>query len=195
MARWDPGTEERLIKAALELYAEHGYDNVTVTQIAERAGITRRSYFRYFPDKREVLFAGSERLPTAIQQAVLATAETSSPLSTVLDALADVGAQLAEQVKNVAERRAVIDASAELQERERTKFAAVTAAIRTALEQRGTETGTAHLVAQIALVVFQNAFDQWANANGQTDFVTCLRVATASLRDTVNADSTNRTPS
>ncbi|MFI9848639.1 TetR/AcrR family transcriptional regulator [Nonomuraea sp. NPDC051941] len=194
MARWDPGTEERLIKAALELYAEHGYDNVTVTQIAERAGITRRSYFRYFPDKREVLFAGSERLPTAIQQAVLAAAETSSPLSTVLDALADVGAQLAEQVKNVAERRAVIDASAELQERERTKFAAVTAAIRTALEQRGTETGMAHLVAQIAMVVFQSAFDQWANANGQTDFVTCLRVAAASLRDTVTADSTNRTP-
>ncbi|MER6008565.1 helix-turn-helix domain-containing protein [Nonomuraea angiospora] len=195
MARWDPGTEERLIKAALELYAEHGYDNVTVTQIAERAGITRRSYFRYFPDKREVLFAGSERLPTAIQQAVLAAAETSSPLSTVLDALADVGAQLAEQVKNVAERRAVIDASVELQERERTKFAAVTAAIRTALEQRGTETGTAHLVAQIAMVVFQSAFDQWVNANGQTDFVTCLRVAAASLRDTVTADSTNRTPS
>ncbi|MET9251880.1 helix-turn-helix domain-containing protein [Nonomuraea sp. NPDC003709] len=195
MARWDPGTEERLIKAALELYAEHGYDNVTVTQIAERAGITRRSYFRYFPDKREVLFAGSERLPTAIQQAVLAAAETSSPLSTVLDALADVGAQLAEQVKNVAERRAVIDASAELQERERTKFAAVTAAIRTALEQRGTETGTAHLVAQIAMVVFQSAFDQWVNANGQTDFVTCLRVAAASLRDTVTGDSTNRTPS
>ncbi|MGW4967176.1 TetR/AcrR family transcriptional regulator [Nonomuraea sp. NPDC004186] len=195
MARWDPGTEERLIKAALELYAEHGYDNVTVSQIAERAGITRRSYFRYFPDKREVLFAGSERLPTAIQQAVLAAAETSSPLATVLAALADVGAQLAEQVKNVAERRAVIDASAELQERERTKFAAVTAAIRTALEQRGTETGTAHLVAQIAMVVFQSAFDQWANANGQTDFVTCLRVAAASLRDTVTADSTNRTPS
>ncbi|MGV9375707.1 hypothetical protein ACWDRB_07830 [Nonomuraea sp. NPDC003707] len=88
----------------------------------------------------------------------------------------------------------MIDASVELQERERTKFAAVTAAIRTALEQRGTETGTAHLVAQIAMVVFQSAFDQWVNANGQTDFVTCLRVTAASLRDTVTADSTNRTP-
>ncbi|MEK8169354.1 helix-turn-helix domain-containing protein [Streptomyces sp. M19] len=62
MARWDPGAEERLKRAALELYLEHGYDSVTVTDIAERAGLTRRSYFRYFPDKREVLFAGSERL-------------------------------------------------------------------------------------------------------------------------------------
>lgn len=195
MARWDPGTEKRLIKAALELYMEHGYDNVTVTRIAEHAGITRRSYFRYFPDKREVLFAGSERLPAAIEQAVLAAAETSSPLSTVLGALAGVGAQLAEHATNVAERRAVIGASAELQERERTKVAAVTAAIRTALEQRGTETGRAQLVAQIATVVFQNAFDRWVDANGRTDFVTCLQAATASLRDTVTADAANRTPS
>ncbi|WNM36138.1 helix-turn-helix domain-containing protein [Streptomyces sp. Li-HN-5-11] len=194
MARWDPGTEKRLIKAALELYAEHGYDNVTVTRIAEHAGITRRSYFRYFPDKREVLFAGSERLPAAIEQAVLAAAETSSPLSTALDALAGVGARLVEHVTNVAERRAVINASAELQERERTKVAAVTAAIRTGLEQRGTETGRAHLVAQIATVVFQNAFDQWAGADGHTDFVTCLQAAAASLRDAVTADSTNGTP-
>lgn len=80
MARWDPGTEERLTKAALELYREHGYDSVTVTRIAERAGITRRSYFRYFPDKREVLFAGSERLPAAAADAVLA-ADRSAPRS------------------------------------------------------------------------------------------------------------------
>ena len=72
MVRWDPGTEERLRRAALELFAEHGYDEVTVTQIAERAGITRRSYFRYFPDKREVLFGGSDQLPVALAEAIRA---------------------------------------------------------------------------------------------------------------------------
>src|SRR4051795_5612038 len=87
MARWDPGAEERLKRAALELYLERGYDNVTVTQIAERAGLTRRSYFRYFPDKREVLFAGSERLPPILEEAVMAADEDAAPLAAVLEAI------------------------------------------------------------------------------------------------------------
>jgi AcrR family transcriptional regulator len=185
VARWDPGTEERLTKAALELYGEHGYDNVTVTQIAERAGITRRSYFRYFPDKREVLFAGSERLPVAVAEAVLAADVTGSPLSAVLDAVGQVGTQLVELVEGSGARRTVIESSVELQERERTKFAAVTAAIRDALQQRGVEPQQGRLVAQIAVVVFQNAFDQWVDARGKRDFGSCLHAVSASLRDTV----------
>jgi AcrR family transcriptional regulator len=185
VARWDPGTEERLTKAALELYGEHGYDNVTVTQIAERAGITRRSYFRYFPDKREVLFAGSERLPVAVAEAVLAADVTESPLSAVLDAVGRVGAQLVELVEGSGARRAVIASSVELQERERTKLAAVTAAIRDALEKRGVEPQQARLVAQIAVAVFQNAFDQWVDGRGKRDFESCLDAVSASLRDTV----------
>jgi AcrR family transcriptional regulator len=183
VARWDPGTEERLKKAALELYAEHGYDDVTVTQIAERAGITRRTYFRYFPDKREVLFAGSERLPAAIAEALLAADEAASPLSATLDALAKVGEQLVEQIDHVAERRAVIASSPELQERERTKTAVVTAAIREALEQRHAEPGEASLTAQLATLVFRNAFTQWVDAHGQKDFTSCLAAVTTSLRD------------
>src|ERR1700756_1970371 len=105
MARWDPGAEERLKRAALELYLERGYDNVTVTHIAERAGLTRRSYFRYFPDKRKVLFAGSEGLPPALAEAVLAADPNAAPLAATLDALARVGAQLVEQVDGAAERR------------------------------------------------------------------------------------------
>ncbi|MDQ0779752.1 AcrR family transcriptional regulator [Streptomyces aurantiacus] len=180
MARWDPGTQERLIKAALELYAEHGYDNVTVTQIAERAGITRRSYFRYFPDKREVLFAGSEQLPVALHEAVLG-AETAPPLATVLAAFGSVAARLTSQIPHAVERRAVINASAELQEREGAKHAAVTTAIRDALEQRGIEPGRARLVAQVATLVFRNAFDQWLDEDRQPDFTVCLRSAAASL--------------
>lgn len=185
MARWDPGTEERLTRAALDLYTEHGYDRVTVTQIAERAGITRRSYFRYFPDKREVLFAGSEQLPAALHQAVLA-ADSGPPLSTALAALADVGIQLTAHASHARERRTVINASAELRERERTKLAAVTTSIREALAQRGTEAGRAGLVAQVAALVFRNAFDQWLDADGRTDFAACLHAAFASLQSTVD---------
>ncbi|WP_314177924.1 TetR/AcrR family transcriptional regulator [Streptomyces winkii] len=188
MARWDPGTAERLTQAALELYTEHGYDNVTVTQIAERAGITRRSYFRYFPDKREVLFAGSERLPAAIREAVLDARQTGSPLSATLEALAQVGTALVEHIDRTAERRAVIASSPELQERERTKLAAVTSAIQDALLQRGVDVNSAKLVAQIATIASQNAFDRWTDARGQKDFATCLHTVAASLRDTLTAD-------
>ncbi|MFR0355162.1 TetR/AcrR family transcriptional regulator [Streptomyces sediminimaris] len=182
MARWDPGAEQRLKQAALELYLERGYDNVTVTHIAERAGLTRRSYFRYFPDKREVLFAGSEHLPPALAEAVLAADPDAAPLAAVLDALARVGAQLVEQVDGVPERRAVIDASPELQERERTKAAAVAEAIRDALKRRQVDAGTAELVAQLATVAFGSAMRRWIDAKGQASFGSCLDAVTDELR-------------
>lgn len=182
MARWDPGAEERLKRAAIELYLERGYDNVTVTHIAERAGLTRRSYFRYFPDKREVLFAGSERLPPALAEAVLTADPNAAPLAAALDALARVGAQLVEQVDDVTERQAVIDASPELQERERTKAAAITEAIRDALKQRQVNAGTAELVAQLATVAFQNAFRHWIETTGHASFGSCLHTVTDELR-------------
>ncbi|MEU9221823.1 helix-turn-helix domain-containing protein [Streptomyces sp. NPDC048376] len=182
MARWDPGAEQRLKRAALELYSERGYDNVTVTDIAERAGLTRRSYFRYFPDKREVLFGGSERLPPALAEAVLAADPDAAPLAAALDAMSRVGTWLAEQVEDAAERRAVIDASPELRERERTKAAAVTRAIREALVQRQVEADTAELVAQLATVAFGNAFRHWIDAGGRTSFGSCLDTVTDRLR-------------
>ncbi|MZE80057.1 TetR/AcrR family transcriptional regulator [Streptomyces xinghaiensis] len=182
MARWDPGAEQRLKRAALELCLERGYDNVTVTHIAERAGLTRRSYFRYFPDKREVLFAGAEHLPPALAEAVLAADPDAAPLTAALDALARVGARLVEHVDGVAERRAVIDASPELQERERTKTAAVAEAIRDALVRRQVDTGTAELVAQIATVAGNNAFRRWIEAGGHASFGSCLDAAADDLR-------------
>lgn len=182
MARWDPGAEQRLKRAAVELYLERGYDNVTVSDIAERAGLTRRSYFRYFPDKREVLFAGSERMPPALAEAVLVADPALTPLAAALDALARVGTQLVEQVADIAERQAVIDASPELQERERTKAAAITAAIRDGLKQRQVTADTAELVAQLATVAFQNAFRHWIATAGQADFRRCLHMVTDDLR-------------
>lgn len=183
MARWDPGTEQRLRKAALELFQEHGYDNVTVTHIAERAGITRRSYFRYFPDKREVLFAGSDRLPAAVAEIVLSADERTSPLRAALSAVAEAGTWLAAHVEHARERRDVIDAAPELQERGRTKLAAVAAAIRQALEQRGVAPDTAEAVAQLATIAFANAFGQWIDEDGRKAFPDYLETATTLLRN------------
>lgn len=183
MARWSPDAEGRLRQAALELFTEHGYDNVTITQIAERAGLTRRSFFRYFPDKREVLFAGSEQLPIAIAEAINTVPATSPALTAVFDALTVIGTQLIGLVDGIAERRAVIDASPELQERERTKGAAITTAIRDALGDRGVPPLAAKLLAQVAGAAFQNAFERWVDAGGAASFADCLGEVTATLRD------------
>lgn len=199
MARWDPGAQERLTKAALDLYLERGYDDVTVTDIAERAGLTRRSYFRYFPDKREVLFAGSERLPVVVREAVLSADPAALPLAAVLDALDRIGSQVAEIVdhNHVARRRAVIDTSPELQERERTKSAAVAAAIDEALQERGTEPGTATLVAQVAAVAFGLAFHRWSESD-DASFTDGLHAVFDTLRtslvDTAGEPETRSAP-
>ncbi|GAA0930453.1 TetR family transcriptional regulator [Pseudonocardia zijingensis] len=185
MARWDPGTEGRLRAAALELFVEHGYDAVTVSQIAERAGITRRTYFRYFPDKREVLFAGSEQLPPAVGAAVRAADRSVSPLAAALAAVAEIGGRLVERLDDHAERRGVIEGSAELQERERTKMAAVTAAIREALEHRGVEPGRAEVVAQLATTAFRTAYAAWVDERGRRGFGEWLDEAVRTLRDVV----------
>lgn len=183
MARWDPGAQERLTEAALDLYLERGYDNVTVADIAEHAGLTRRTYFRHFPDKREVLFAGSEQLPAAVREAVLSADPAATPLAAVLDALEQVGSQVAASVDHAhaVRRRTVIDASPELQERERTKSAGVAAAIDEALRQRGTEPETATLVAQVGAVVIGRAFHSWIQSDG-TGFSAGLHAVVDALR-------------
>ncbi|MBM2614429.1 TetR family transcriptional regulator [Actinoplanes sp. LDG1-06] len=183
MARWDPGAEERLRQAALELFREHGYDAVTVTQIAERAGLTRRSFFRYFPDKREVLFAGSERLPAAMAEAVRRAG------GDVLAAVAEVGGQLVELLDRPGERRAIIDGSAELQERERTKMAAVTAAVEEVLLEGGTDPVRARLLAQIALVTFENAYAKWLATDGTAPFTRAVDEVTATIRGVVDENA------
>jgi AcrR family transcriptional regulator len=193
MTRWDPGTEERLEKAALELFYEHGYDSVTVTQIAERAGVVRRSFFRYFPDKREVLFAGSEKLPPAIAEAVLAASKSTPPLSAVLEAMTEVGTLLTQHIKDAAKRRTIIDASTELQEREQAKLAAVTAAISEALAKRHVAPQDAKMVAEIGTIVFQNAFAQWVAARGKKDFGSCIRTLAVALQQVVSATLTKAT--
>ena len=130
MARWDAQAEERLRTAAIELFLELGYENVTVAQIADRAGLTRRTFSRYFTDKRDVLFAGSERLPGLLAEALSRADPELTPFEALLTALADVGAVLGDQVAlHAAQRREVIARSPELQERGRTKFADVADAL------------------------------------------------------------------
>ncbi len=160
MARWDPEGEERLRAAAIELFIEHGYDNVTVAQIADRAGLTRRTFSRYFADKRDVLFAGSDQLPGMLAQAVRRVDTDVPPFEAVLHALTDVAPLLSNRVSEHApQRQAIIAASAELQERGHAKFAAVAAALATELRDRGADESTAQLFADSGVAILRTGFD------------------------------------
>ncbi|MFI6347583.1 TetR/AcrR family transcriptional regulator [Streptomyces sp. NPDC050560] len=163
MPRWDPHAEDRLREAALELFLEHGYENVTVAEITERAGLTRRSFSRYFADKRDVLFAGSDRLPAVLARSVRHADDTLSPFEALLAALLGVADGLGDQATLAAQRRAVVRASPELQERGRTKFAAVTAAVADALRERGAAESQATLLAEVGVAIFRTAFERWTD--------------------------------
>jgi AcrR family transcriptional regulator len=164
MPRWDPQAEDRLRDAAVELFLELGYDNVTVTQIAERAGLTRRTFSRYFADKRDVLFAGSESLPPALANAVIAADAKLQPFDALVTALAEIGSRLGDRVAPLApQRRAIIAASPELQERGRTKFAEMADALAGALTERGAEPVYAGLLADVGVAIFQSGFNRWVD--------------------------------
>jgi AcrR family transcriptional regulator len=181
MPRWDPRAKDRLRDAALELFLERGYENVTVAQITERAGLTRRTFSRYFADKRDVLFAGSEQLPPALADAVRQADGALSPFAALLTALMDVGQVLAGRAPHAAERRAVIRTRPELQERERTKFAAVAGALAGALQERGATESGSRMLGQVGAAIFQAAFERWTDRPGSAGFPACVREAAAEL--------------
>jgi AcrR family transcriptional regulator len=142
--RWKPDAEDRLRRAAIDLFAEFGYLEVTVAQIAERAGLTRRTFFRYFPDKREVLFPRSDDLATAVVSAlgqVPAAADASVLARTVLQVFAEAGEIITRDREAQRRRALVIDANPDLQERERSKLARTAVLIGQALTQRGLADG------------------------------------------------------
>jgi AcrR family transcriptional regulator len=187
MPRWDAQAEERLRTAAIELFLEFGYENVTVAQIAERAGLTRRTFSRYFADKRDVLFADSDRLPELLAEALNRADPVLTPFDALVTALADVGAVLGARVApHAAQRREVIARSPELQERGRTKFAAVALALGTELTRRGTESTTAALLADVGVAVLRTGFNRWVDDPDGVELSVHLREAGAELADAVS---------
>src|SRR5919202_2188157 len=161
MARWEPNSRGRLHEAAMELYAQRGYENTTVAEIAERAGLTERTFFRHFADQRELLFGRAADLRDALVEAVTAAPESLSPLQTVAVGLEAAAAVLPDRRDLSRRRQAVIDANAELRERELGKFAALVQALAAALRERGLEDPAATLAAELGIAVFRIAFGRW----------------------------------
>src|ERR1700685_2814327 len=163
MARWQPGARERLVVAAVALFTEEGYDTTTLAQIAERAGITRSTFFRYFSDKRELLAAGQETLSRLLVEGIAEAPKGASPLEAVAAGLERASSAMGPMNRELGPRlRAAIDASAELQERHALKSVGLAAAMTTALVARGVPDATAHLAGELGVLAFKRGFAEWS---------------------------------
>jgi AcrR family transcriptional regulator len=168
MSRWEPNARGRLEQAALDLYRERGFEQTTVAQIAERAGLTERTFFRYFADKREVLFWGQAILQELVVKTIANMPDTASPIDMVVAAF-DVMVAIIPQERRelLRQRQAVIAANTELQERELLKLASLTSTLAEALRQHGIVEPTASLIAEIGIAVLKVASVRWLNETDQ----------------------------
>ena len=173
MPRWQPNARGRLRQAALELYGEHGFDQTTVAQIAQRAGLTERTFYRHFSDKREVVFAGEVH---RVLVSTLADAPASmTAIEAVTEALLAAGAVLDERREMTRRRQAVIASNPPLQQHEQVKYATIVADLAEALRDRGVEPSSARLAAEAGVVVFRTAFERWVDEDEHRDFGALVR--------------------
>jgi AcrR family transcriptional regulator len=182
MGRWEPNARGRLEQAALALYSERGYAQTTVAEIAERAGLSERTFFRYFVDKREVLFWGAGTLAELMVDAVAAAPGDAPPLDAVTAALDAAAGVLAERREFARRRQAIIAANAELQERELIKLAAIAAALAGTLRERGVGEPAASLAAEAGIAVFRVAFERWIAEGEDQDLARVIQDALGELR-------------
>jgi AcrR family transcriptional regulator len=182
MSRWEPNARERLGEAAMELYRERGFDQTTVAEIAARAGLTERTFFRYFADKREVLFWGSAALQEFLAKRVAAAPASTRPIDAVAAALEATSAVFEERRDFARQRHALIAAHPELQERELIKLASLATAIAEALRRRGVTDPAASLAGEAGIAVFRLAFESWVHDPNRRDLARHVRESLKSLK-------------
>lgn len=189
MARWKPGSPDRLQRAAMELFAERGFGATTVADIADRAGVTERTFFRHFVDKREVLFAGQEQLQKAFTDAIALAPAGASAIELVAASL-DAGGKTLQSTRGreyARMRNAVVAANEALQERERLKLAKLSHAVADALTARGIEDSSARIAGDLLVSVFTTAFDRWIAPGETRDLSDLQREALAAFRELAGA--------
>ena len=184
MSRWAPDARERLETAALDLFVENGYEETTVAQIAERAGLNRATFFRHFAEKREVLFGGEDVLAGLFADAIRA----ASPNATLTECLraaftaADV-AMTPQQRAKAAQRVLVVAANSELQERGLLKHARIAGSMSAALRERGIDELTSRLAAEVGMLAFTIAVDRWMESDDDQPFSPHAEAALSDLQE------------
>lgn len=187
MARWEPDARGRLEQAALALYGERGFEQTTVAEIAARAGLTERTFFRHYADKREVLFAGSALLQDLLVKTVTDTPAQASPIDAIAGAIEAAGGLLQERRDLARKRQAVIMANTDLRERELIKLATLSRALAETLRRRGVAEPAASLAAEAGIAVFRVAFERWIDDPADPDLRQVVRDSFAELK-AVTAD-------
>jgi AcrR family transcriptional regulator len=183
MPRWEPDGRHRLVAAALELFSERGYDDTTVVDIAERAGLTRSTFFRYFPDKADVFAAGQETLKRLLIDGIRSAPADATPLDAVDAGLQSAAGALTSVNRELGPKlRAIIDSSAELQARDRLKRQTLAGAVADELRERQMPGPVATLAAQIGMLAFDNAYAEWIAPDNRAEFGELIRAALDDLR-------------
>jgi AcrR family transcriptional regulator len=182
MSRWQSDPRGRLEQAALQLFMERGFESTTVAEIAERAGLTERTFFRHFADKREVLFGGAGALQEFLVRTLASTPASAGPIDAIAAALAAAGALLQTRRDYSRQRQTIIAANAELRERELIKLASLADALADALRQRGVSDPAASLAAEAGIAVFKIAFERWVTESNQQDLPHLIRESLDELR-------------
>ncbi|MEU7478636.1 helix-turn-helix domain-containing protein [Lentzea sp. NPDC042327] len=181
MGRWEPDARERLVRAALDLFGEQGYDNTAVAQIAERAGLTKSTFFRHFRDKREVLFGGQDQLAEVLTTGIACAPEQAEPLAAVEAALVAVGTWFTDEHRaHGPQRQAVIEDHLELRERSALKMVGFGVAMKDALERRGVAELAAAVAAELGVLAFERAYGTWVTTTG--DWSDVVRRSVAEVR-------------
>lgn len=188
MGRWEPNAWGRLERAALSLFVERGYDATTVAEIAERAGLTKSTFFRHFADKREVLFGGQDKLVELFGEAIRTAPPGTTTIGCLAAALESPAPVFTPERHDLAPQRgAVIAANSELQERELLKGARFGAAMADALRARGADDMTARLAAEVGVLAFGTAYRRWAAPENQQPYVEITRDVLRDLQARVAA--------
>lgn len=185
MPRWEPNPRERLERAALALFAEQGYDETTVEQIAAGAGLARSTFFRHFGDKREILFGGQDGLASRLADSIEHAPSQQTALEAIETGFADIAAVwFAPERRDLAPRRiAVIASHPELRERELLKRGGITNAVAAALQSRGIDEPSATVAAELATLTFSRTVAAWGEPDNTEKFQAIARGVLRRLQD------------
>lgn len=192
MGRWQPGARERLEQAALDLFLKQGFTETTVPQITERAGLTTRTFFRHFADKREVLFAGEESVPALVAAFMAEAPPSLGPMELITEGLAPAAVQIfkGRSLDYLLRRRAAIDAEPALRERELRKSSLLSEALEQGFRDRGVDDLTARLAAELAVTALRIAVTRWLDQRGDPDLPATVNQTLAAMRQLTNTSPT-----
>ncbi len=187
MPRWPEDSRDRLVASSLALFGEHGYAAVTVDDIAARAGVSARTFFRHFPDKEEVLFADDDELLPALLAAIGEGAPGQSAEHDMARALTTLADRLRPQREQLAHRQRIIDSQVSLSGRELAKQARWQQSVMDALIARGYEVADADLLASIGFALFRRALHSWLAETHGPDLAERVRSALPRVRSVLDA--------